>query len=33
VNESAQRIRANQSKQPEHKQNHKYCPEHKIPFG
>src|SRR6266566_9130408 len=33
VNESAQRIRANQSKQPEHKQNHEYCPEHKIPFG
>jgi hypothetical protein len=33
VNESAQRVGADQSKQPEHKQDHKYSPEHKVPFG
>jgi hypothetical protein len=33
MNEPTQGVRANQSKKPEHKQNHKYCPEHKVPFG
>jgi hypothetical protein len=33
MNESAQCVGADQSKQPEHKQNNKYCPEHKVPFG
>jgi hypothetical protein len=33
VNESAQRVGADNSKQPEHQQDHEYCPEHKIPFG
>jgi hypothetical protein len=32
VNESAQRVRADQPKQPEHQQDHKYCPEHKRSF-
>src|SRR5207249_1235269 len=30
VNEAAQRIGADQSKQPEHQQDHEYCPEHKV---
>jgi hypothetical protein len=33
MNESAQRVGADQPKQPEHQQDHEYCPEHKIPFG
>jgi hypothetical protein len=33
MNESAQGVRADQPKQPEHEQDHKYSPEHKIPFG
>jgi len=33
VNESAQRVRAYQPKQPQHQQDHEYCPQHKIPFG
>jgi hypothetical protein len=33
MNESAQCVGADQSKQPEHKQDNKYCPEHKVPFG
>ena len=33
VNESAQRIGADQSKKPEHQQDHEYCPQHNIPFG
>jgi len=28
VNESAQRVRADQTKQPEHQQYDKYCPKH-----
>jgi hypothetical protein len=33
VNESAQRVGADQPKQPEHQQDHEYRPEHKFPFG
>jgi len=33
VNESTQRVGADQSKQPEHQQDHEYCPQHNIPFG
>jgi len=33
MNESAQSVGADQSKQPEHKQDYKYCPEHRVPFG
>jgi hypothetical protein len=33
VNESAQCVGADQAKQPEHKQDNEYCPEHKVPFG
>src|SRR5438046_3111840 len=32
VNEAAERVGADQSKKPEHKQDHKYCPEHKVSF-
>jgi hypothetical protein len=30
MNESAQRIGADESKEPKHQQDHEYCPEHKI---
>jgi hypothetical protein len=33
MNESAQCVGADQSKQPEHQQDNKYCPEHEFPFG
>jgi hypothetical protein len=34
VNEPAQGVGADQSKEPKHQQDHKYCPEHKVvPFG
>jgi hypothetical protein len=33
VNEPAQGIGADQSKQPENQQNHKDCPQHRFPFG
>ena len=33
VNEPTHRVRADQSKQPEHQQDHEYCPQHNIPFG
>ena len=33
MNESAQSVGADQSKQPEHQQDYKYCPEHRVPFG
>jgi hypothetical protein len=33
MDESAQGVGADQSEQPEHEQDHKYCPKHKIPFG
>jgi hypothetical protein len=32
MNESAQRIGANYSEQPQNQQNDKYSPEHKVPF-
>ena len=32
MNEAAERVGADQSKKPEHKQDHKYCPEHKVSF-
>jgi hypothetical protein len=32
MNESTQGVGADQSKQPEHKQDHKYCPEHMNSF-
>jgi hypothetical protein len=34
VNEPAQGVGADQSKEPKHQQNHEYCPEHRVvPFG
>src|SRR5436190_5826281 len=30
MNESAQRVGADQPKQPEHQQDHEYCPEHRF---
>jgi hypothetical protein len=33
MNEAAKRVGADQSKQPQHQQDHEYCPEHKVPFG
>ena len=32
VNEATERIRRDDSKQPENQQNYKYCPEHFNPF-
>jgi len=33
VNESTHRVGADQSKEPEHQQDHEYCPQHNVPFG
>jgi hypothetical protein len=33
VNKSSERVGADQPKQPKHKQDNKYCPEHEVPFG
>src|SRR6266851_2249402 len=32
MNESAQSVGADQSKQPQHQQDYKYCPEHTVPL-
>ena len=33
MNESTHRVGADQSKEPEHQQDHEYCPQHNVPFG